>query len=99
MPTNFYDLGTLSSVTSTSATTIKEAYDGSQGIFRYVPTDDCAFTGIALQGRDDGGSWVSVQAITDADKALFAKVTLYREMRMTCTGGSTGTFTGYVEPL
>lgn len=96
---NFYDLGTLSSVTNTSATTIKEGYNGGHGIFRFEPTTDCAFTGIALQGSEDNSSWSSVQAISDPNLNRSFKVTLKPYMRMICTGGSTGNFSGIIEPL
>ena len=99
MATNFYDLGTLTSATTTSPVTIQEAYDGHQGIFRYYPSDDANLT-IKLQGSDDGGSsWTDVQAISDPDYPYAYKVTLYRQMRLNCTAFTAGKGGGAIEPL
>lgn len=98
MPTNFYNLGTLTSATTTSPVTIGEAYDGAQGIFRYAPSDDANLT-VKLQGSDDGSTWEDVQAISDPDFPEAYKVTLYRRMRLNCTAFTAGKCGGYIEPL
>lgn len=99
MPLNFYDLGSISSVANGSSVAIAEAYNGAEGIFRYAPTDDCGLTG-KLQGSDNGGtSWTDVITISDPDRPSCHRVTLYRLMRVMASGGSTGAFSGYLEPF
>ena len=92
-------MGTRSSTGSTTAIEILEARNGAQGIATYHPTADCAFTGITLQGRDDGGTWITLVTITDPNKPRKDKVTMYREMRITIGGGATGELTWYLEPM
>lgn len=88
------NLVTVPAITGAGATGTavqpKEHGYGRQGIWHYLPTDDCSYTQVDLEGSEDGTSYSIVASVTDGDQPAMTLVAIKAYMRLKGTGGGAG---------